>query len=109
MVIVILGVLMSVAVPMFMDFSPQAHQASEKKTVGAVRAGIYGYFGENKSYPSSLDSAADGDCNDSNPCFDTVLAQGGITDFWSKSGNVYQGPTGATYEYDSTEGTFMSN
>jgi MSHA pilin protein MshA len=107
MIIVILGILAAVAIPKYYDLQNDAKQAAEKGVVGGVRAGIHTYFAQNKAFPGSLDSAADGDCTSSNPCFDTVLSQGGITADWSKSSNIYTGPTGTTYTYTSANGTFV--
>ena len=106
MVIVILGILAAVAIPRFIDLTASANDAAERGVVGGVRAGIYTYYAQNRAYPASLDGAANGDCTTANACFDTVLAQGGVTADWSKAGNVYTGPTGATYTYTPATGAF---
>ncbi len=108
MIIVILGILAAVAVPKYFDLTTDAKTAAEKGVVGGVRAGIQTYFAQNKSFPTSLDSvAASTTCSTSNPCFDTVLSQGGITADWSKDASGdYVGPNGGTYHYDNTDGSF---
>ena len=109
MVIVILGILAAVAVPRFIDLTNDANDAAERGVVGGVRAGIYTEYAQNRAYPAALDAAADGACTNANPCFDLVLAQGGITADWSKAGATYTGPTGATFTYDNTDGSFVRN
>lgn len=108
MVIVILGVLAVVAVPKYINLSGEANTASEKGVVGGVRAGIQTYFAQNRpNFPASLDAASVAACSDANPCFDTVLAQGGVTADWTKaSATTYTGPAGTTYTYTAASGTF---
>src|SRR3989338_2245250 len=91
MIIVILGILAAVAIPKFFDLSSDAEDAAEAGVVGGVRAGISTNFAQNKAFPATLDSAANGACTAANPCFDDVLAQGGITADWTKAGLVYTG------------------
>lgn len=111
MVIVILGVLAAVAVPKYFDLQASARTAAEKGVVGGVRAGILTYFAQNKTYPSSLDSATNGACTTTNICFDTVLQQGGITSDWTKvSGTTYTGPASPVYTYTYTAtGTYAGD
>ena len=107
MIIVILGILAAVAVPKFFDLSTDAKSAAEKGVVGGVRAGISTYFAKNKAFPASLDAASVADCTVANPCFDTVLSQGGITDDWEKTAaSEYTGPAGGIYTYTSGTGEF---
>lgn len=109
MIIVIIGILAAVAIPRYYNLQAEAQTAAEDGAVGGVRAGIHTYFAQNKAYPATLDSAAAGtSANTTNPFFDTVLAQGGITSGWSKdtSGN-YVGPAGNTYVYTSGDGSFL--
>ncbi|MFC1668100.1 type II secretion system protein [Chlamydiota bacterium] len=111
MVIVILAVLASVAIPIYVNLRDDANEAAEQGVVGGVRAGILTYFvdpsrGNYTSYPATLDSAS-GDAAPGNPYFDTVLAQGGITQGWTKSGLVYTGPTTVNeYTYTPATGSF---
>lgn len=107
MVIVILAILAVVAIPRYFELQEDAKASSEKGVVGGIRSGIYTYYAKNKAFPSSLDSAIAGVCAATNACFDTVLAQGGITSDWTKSSsNTYTGPTGVTYTYTSSTGEF---
>ena len=115
MVIVILGILAAVAIPKFFDLSGDANTAAEKGVLGGVRAGIATYLAKNKVFPPSLDGATAADCSTTNVCFDTVLAQGGITDApsaggWQKTSVTppkYKGPVGTTeYTYTSSDGSF---
>ena len=107
MVIVILGILAAVAVPKYFDLQASAKSAAEKGVVGGVRAGILTYFGQNKTYPATLDEASTAACAPANICFDTVLQQGGITSDWTKaSATSYTGPAGGTYTYTAATGDF---
>lgn len=114
MVIVILGILATVAIPKYFDLQSQAETAAEKGVVGGVRAGIATYHanacaGGTCAYPATLDSAATAVCSSSAlPCFDTVLDQGGISDSsWEKTGALeYTGPAGGVYTYTPASGKF---
>lgn len=110
MVIVILGILAAVAIPRFVNLQGQAENAAEDGVVGGIRAGIQTYMAEdtaNHAWPTALDTATTGACSTANPCFDSVLAQGGITSDWTKTGAlVYGGPTGTTYTYVPASGEF---
>ncbi|MFA5089079.1 MAG: type II secretion system protein [Candidatus Omnitrophota bacterium] len=106
MIIVLLGILAAVAIPRYFNLSTDATQAAEKGVLGGVRAGISTYFAQNKAFPSNLDSIATYpvSCVAATPCFDTVLAQGGVTEGgWIKTAaNTYTGPTGTIYTYTPT-------
>ncbi len=115
MVIVILAILGSVAIPKYVDLQQEARDANEFGVSGGVRAGILTFFadparGNLTNYPTSLDGVADNTpCTTANPCFTTVLVQGGITEQWTKissAANTYQSPTGAIWTYDSGTGDF---
>jgi len=110
MVILLLGILAVVAIPKYFDLQNDAKDAAEKGVLGAVRAGVYTYFAKNRAYPATLDGASTGVCSSTTtPCFDNVLAQGGISDSsWQKtSATVYRGPANATaYTYNVTTGEF---
>lgn len=108
MIIVILGILAAVAIPKYIDLQSDAQTAAEKGVVGGVRAGISTYFVDNKAWPTTLDSAASGSsASKTNPFFDTVLAQGGVTADWSKDAQGdYVGPASGEYRYNNTDGSF---
>lgn len=109
MIIVILGVLATVAVPKYFDLQADAKTAAEKGVVGGVRAGILTYFAQNKAYPSAavLCTASTADCTAVNACFTGVLQQGGITSDWTKaSSTTWTGPAGTTYTYTAATGDF---
>ncbi len=108
MIIVILGILAAVAVPKYFDLQVSAKAAAEKGVVGGVRAGIYTYFAQNKTFPTpGLDSATNAACSATNVCFNTVLGQGGITSDWTKAtATSYTGPAGTTYTYTAATGDF---
>lgn len=112
MVIIILGILAAVAVPKYFDIRNRARESAEKGVVGGVRAGIYTYFANYTHFPAQLDNASIGNSSPTNPFFDIVLSQGGVTstgdEAWIKTGaNTYQGPTGANYTYNNTSGEFL--
>src|SRR3989338_7183462 len=87
MVIVILGILAVVAIPRFTNLSINANTSAEQGVVGGVRAGIAAVHANNfaalppvaPNYPATLDAAALAACTVANPCFGTVLSQGGVT------------------------------
>lgn len=112
MIIVILGILAAVALPKYFDIQSNAKTSSEKGVLGGVRAGIATYYANQCAtatcaYPTSLDGATVGVCTGSNVCFDTVLAQGGVTADWTKaSATTYTGPAGTTYTYTNSTGEF---
>jgi MSHA pilin protein MshA len=109
MIIIILGILAAVAIPKYYSLQADARSAAEQGVVGGVRAGISTYFAQNKAWPSSLDGASSGACASTNACFDTVLAQGGITtsDWTTNGSDSYTGPNSGVYLYDDTEGSFL--
>lgn len=106
MVIVILAILGAVAIPQFVNLQAEARLGNETGVVAGVRAGILTYFldparGNRSAYPPTLDSAVNGPCSQTNPCFTNVLANGGITDQWFKKGDyagfsAYRSPTSAS-------------
>ncbi len=115
MVIVLLGLLAIVAIPKYYDLQQDAKLAADKGTVGGVRAGIYTYFAKNKVYPTTLGGSA-GACTNANPCFGTVLDQGGIQQDWTcgTTGLVYSGSSGTvvsggigTCTYTPATGAFL--
>ena len=117
MVIVILGILAAVAIPRYFNLQTQAQQSAEDGVVGAVRAGIATYYANQCAtgtcaYPAALDGASAAACSATNPCFDNVLAQGGITEDWTKAAGTEEGDytcdaTTHTYQYESTAGSFL--
>ena len=115
MIIVILGILAAVAIPKYYDLQSQAKTAAEEGVIGGVRSGIATYYANTCAngtcaYPSSLDSANNAVCNKTNACFGTVLAQGGITDDWTKVNSTsYTGPASNNYTYTSANGSFLAN
>jgi MSHA pilin protein MshA len=109
MIIIILGILAAVAIPKYYNFQADARSAAEQGVVGGVRAGISTYYAQNKAWPNSLDNASSGACSSTNACFDTVLAQGGVTSSdWTTDGSgSYTGPNIGVYLYNSSDGSFL--
>ena len=114
MVIVLLGLLAVVAVPQFYGLQANARVAAEQGVVGGVRAGIYSLRSNNVAnniapiIPATLGGAA-GACTTANPCFGTVLDQGGVTQDWTCiTTTTYRGPSNGTnvYTYNATTGAF---
>ena len=110
MVIVLLGLLAIVAIPKYYDLQADAKLSSDKGVIGGVRAGIYTYFAKNKSYPATLGGSAAA-CSAANPCFGTVLDQGGIQENWTctTAGLAYTGAsaTTGTCTYTPASGAFL--
>ena len=99
-----------VAVPKFTDLTDQAKNAATAGVVGGVRSGIGIWYASNlgSGFPSTLDGATDGSASQTNAFFDSVLAQGGISDGgWSKSSLSYVAPNGSTYVYTPSSGEFL--
>jgi len=111
LVISIIGILAIIAYPKFYDLTDKAQQASEDGVSAAVRSGINNAYmnnlaSGNNAFPTSLGTALNGNCTPLNPCFDGVLDVG-ITENWSKVGNIYTGPTGHPYTFDNALGLFQ--
>ena len=121
MVIVILAILGAVAIPQYVNLQDEARLGNEAGVAGGVRVGILTFFidaarGNRLTYPATLDGVADATpCSTTNPCFTTVLVQGGITDQWTKLGSVaglsstYRSPASATnvWTYTNASGYFQ--
>ncbi len=108
LVISIIGILAVTAIPKFYDLTASAQQAAEDGIVAAVRAGINNAYmnnlaAGNDSFPANLDGNATAACA---TCFDTVL-KNGISDGWSRAGQVYTAPDTTTYTYTPANGTFQ--
>ena len=116
MVIVLLGLLAIVAIPQYTNLQTQAKVSAEAGVVGGVRSGIYTKYAANlaqgvtPAYPATLDSATNTVCSKTNKCFNVVLGQDGVTSGWIKTSSLnYQGPTGNTYAYNPSNGSFLSS
>ena len=108
MVIVILGILASVAIPKFFDLQSDAKEAAEKGAVGGIRSGLQTYYAKHHKFPTALDSASNGACTTTNACFVNILDQGGVTSDWARVSNtVYTGPAGSTFTYTPETGSFL--
>lgn len=110
--IVILGMLATIAVPRYYDLQNHSKINLEKGTLGAVRGGIASSYAAACSagaciYPTSLDSGSLGACTRAKPCFGKVMTQA-VTEGWSKvSATSYTGPAGNTYTYTAASGAFQ--
>ena len=112
MVIVIIGILAVVAIPKYISLQTDANNASEKGTVGGVRAGISIWHARNlidggsgaNSWPEVLDYA-DNTATPAKPFFVSVLDTP-ITTGWTRDGASYTGPNGIEYSYDTSDGSF---
>ena len=98
MVIVIIGILAVLAIPKFIDLANQATCAAEQGTVGAVRAGLYTYYAQNRAFPTL------GACTASS-CFTEILSNPSRD--WGGGGASFTGPTGCTYTYAIADGSFV--
>jgi len=116
MIIVCIGILSFLALPKFIDISAETKNASESEMVGSVNTALQLVYSENMvtsgngSYPATLDDAAEGEASTSNPFFTNVMQSAYRGDKWQKDGSGnYISPSGNTYVYDSTSGTFSLN
>lgn len=119
LVIAILGILAVAVAPQFVDIQDEAHIAKRDYTAANVTVGIQQVFStnilnNNGAYPTTLDSAPNGDCvqraNPNQECFSLVL-QAGLDQYWTKVSNTQytHAPTNATFTYDPNIGTFVCN
>ena len=113
-VIIIIGILASMAIPRFIEYNRDAEEAVEAQIVGRVKVGLNTYYieaiinNQTDLYPSELDSAPNGPASASNPLFSNVLTPGITDSNWLKNGNEYTGPSTTVYEYEgSTTGRFI--
>jgi prepilin-type N-terminal cleavage/methylation domain-containing protein len=111
----IIGIVVGIAVPKFIDFREEALAAIEAQAIASIKIGINNYYIESiKSnrepvFPILLDNApGDSVACDSNPFFDVVLTQGGIRDSsWEKLTEItYQLPSSSIFKYNPETGEF---
>ena len=114
-VIAIIGILASIAIPRFIDLRSDAFRAARDGTVGSVRAGILVVAAKNQAtnvdpaqFPPDLELAWAGisggtacasppcACNVATPCFELVLQQR-VEDGTSTSGGRQTGATTYTF------------
>jgi len=114
-IIAVLALLATAAVPAFFDLSGDASRSAEDAVVGNVRAGIQLYSMNSAAntgvpcYPAELDSEKkDCEASDETPLFVNVV-EGGVTAGWTKrKSDRYEGPTGTIYSYLEPDGTFLA-
>ncbi len=105
-IVIIISILLAVLViPKFFK-SDNVNAALEKEVVGGVRVGIQIYFARQRTYPATLDAAADGACDLSKGCFKNVYSNSRIKTNWKKAGFIYTGPNGGVYTYNPGTGSF---
>ncbi len=109
MIILILAILALVALPQYYNLTTNANTSSEAGVAGGVRSGLTTYFANYRVFPTTLDGASNAACSTGNTCFSNILSQGGVTsNQWTRVSNTqYTGPTGATYVYTSSSGSFQ--
>lgn len=113
MVIVIMGLLAAVVIPKYGDIRTEAQDAAETGTVAAITSGIKlahmtSLAQGTDTWPSVLDSAANGVASATNPLFADVIEDGVTDGNWQKIGaRTYRyNPTTNRYVYDRTTGKF---
>ncbi len=111
-VILILTLVVIVTYPYIASLNSEATLAQENGIIGSIRGGLQSYYTQSKlinripTYPQSLDNSTGGNAAVTNPLFSIVLSSP-ITKEWSKSGQIYTGPTENTYSYNPENGTFQ--
>ena len=132
-VIAIIGILAAIAIPRFIDIRSEAYISARDGIVGAVRAGIMTTASLNQvqqgkgTFPPNIEEdwngigsggvLSDGKaCVAGTPCFELVIPGGYVDANWSQgtfaapiTPYTFTAPVGtgtATYDYDSTDGTF---
>jgi prepilin-type N-terminal cleavage/methylation domain-containing protein len=114
-VVVLLGILSSVAMPVYLDYRTDAKRAAEASVIGSVKTAIHNASLQTAltgtvSWPTALDSAAaNSTASPSNPFFSNILSTP-ITSDWRKGSttNRYIGPLGTTYYYVPASGSFST-
>jgi prepilin-type N-terminal cleavage/methylation domain-containing protein len=109
--IVILGLLASVATPVYLDYRADANRSAERYTIGAVQTAIYNKYAKDQiqggaGWPATLDAAAaNSQASPTNPFFSTAL-DNPVTSGWRKgsTSRIYIGPANTTYSYNSATG-----
>lgn len=112
-VVVVLAILSVVAIPRYVNASTKAKTSAESAIVGGVQAGLTqqrlnAALNGTSQWPAALDSVAAGaGASPSSPFFSAIL-EFPVTSGWTKgsTATTYIGPTGTTYYYDPTTGTF---
>ena len=123
MVIVILGILATVAIPQFFNLQVQARDAARQGVVGGVRAGVQTWHANalatsaSPVWPVHLDGlAAATQCSNTNLCFTNVLTAEGVSDgSWTHTtvpatGDTFThtgGTSTTVYTYTNATGTFL--
>ncbi len=113
--IVIIGILASLAVPVYLDNRQEAIESAEEAVVAAVRTGIHNKHArsaveDGPAWVAALDSvSAGGEASNANPFFAEVLSSP-VVESWTKGSdaNTYLSPTGQTYYYDPLTGRFAT-
>jgi prepilin-type N-terminal cleavage/methylation domain-containing protein len=112
---VILGLLTSIATPMYLDYRADAKRSAERAVVAAVQTAIYNKYAKDQiqggaTWPTTLDSAAAGSqVSATNPFFTAALSTP-VTSDWKKGSTtkIYIGPANTTYYYNSSTGRFST-
>lgn len=116
LVIAILGILAVAVAPSFTNLLTSASTTGGLGTAGAIQSGINTMYAENVAsnttpfWVATLDSASNGVCSTSNPCFSNVV-QPITSGSWARVSNTQYTYDNAgvsqTYTYDSATGTFQ--
>lgn len=110
-VLITMGIVSGIATAIFVNLGNDTKKAAEDANVAAVRSGILSYSLQSATimrlpeYPAQLDNASNGPASTANPFFVNVLSSY-VTGQWSKSGFAYEGPSGAVYVYNPSNGDF---
>lgn len=115
--ILIIGILATVAIPVFHKLNDEAQQAAEDSIIGSVKEGIKNYYLQSilqariPAFPATLDNASKSPASLENQFFINVLKQPGIYDSqWLKvSDTVYQSPLENIYTYSPFSGIFSKS
>lgn len=114
-IILVLGLLAATAIPKFYDMTTAAKQAAEKGVVGGVRGGIAIVYASNlmngatgtAAFPVWVGGTIPGTAGSANLFFSNVISPGIDADWTVDGSSVFTGPTGVTYTYTRSAGTFQ--
>jgi prepilin-type N-terminal cleavage/methylation domain-containing protein len=116
LVIAILGILAVAVAPSFTNLLTNASTTGGLGTAGAIQSGINTMYAENVAanttpfWVTTLDSASNGACSTSNPCFGNVV-QPITSGSWTRVSDTEYAYENAgvsqTHTYDPSTGTFQ--
>ena len=114
--VAILGILVTAALPSFLNMDAQAKQGARNGVLSCIRSGVKVYYANQLattgigSYPGTLDSAGNVAASAANPVFGTICDPAVSDGNWAKNSDTEyifnDGDNTFTYTYDPSAGSF---